>query len=447
MSNDPSLHERAFALITGEDEDDRLCDDIPESACQDQPHNFFLNVGNGMCTKLAEQLASPGLVLPWLLGTIGAPSFLAGWLVPIRRAGALAPQMMVAGMLRRAAVRKWFWVLAGATQAIALLLMALAVAFLPALAAGFCVVTLLAVFSIASGIGSVSFSDVVGKTIEPGRRGRMLALRASLGGVLALIAGGLLRHYGGESDSLAIYITLIIIAAALWAIGSVLFALKAEPPGATDGSRTVFTELQGGWTLMKRESSMRRFVLARSLLVCVELSIPFYALHARSMDQIDSSALGIFIIAVSLAEILSSPVWGTFADTSSRGVMTVAGMIAVAAGLFALCFKLFPDALANAYVYGIVFLLVGLAHGGIRLGRKTWIIDASPKDERPTWVALSNTIVGIFTLVAAGLGVIADVFTIETLLVVLIIIAAIGSMSAWWMPEASSVRAVHSSGK
>jgi MFS family permease len=443
MADAQSLHEKTYAYITGDDEADRLCDDIPESACKHQPRNFLLNVGNGMCTKLAEQLASPGLVLPWLLATIGAPSFLAGWLVPIRKVGSLAPQMMIAGALRRAAVRKWFWVLAGAVQAVALVLMALAVAFLPATAAGLSVVALLAVFSVASGVGSVSFSDVVGKTIDAGKRGRILALRASLGGVLALIAGGMLRSYGGENDSIGIYITLLIIAACLWVAGSVLFALKHEHAGATDGSRTMFTELTGGWSLLKSQSPMRRFIAARSFLVAVELSIPFYALHARSLDEIGSSALGIFIIAVSLSEILSSPVWGKLADSSSRWVMVVAGGIAAAAGVLALSFTLLPDVLRNAYVYGVVFLLVGLAHGGIRLGRKTWIIDAAPRDERPTWVALSNTIVGLVTIIAAGLGVIADLWSVQVLLIMLIVVAVLGSISAWWMPEASDVRASH----
>ena len=34
---------------------------------------------------LAEQLASPGLVLPWILGAVGAPAALVGLLVPTRR--------------------------------------------------------------------------------------------------------------------------------------------------------------------------------------------------------------------------------------------------------------------------------------------------------------------------------------------------------------------------
>ncbi len=441
MSNDQDTVGRAYAFVSGDDDEDRLCEDISESACRHQPRNFFLNVGNGMATKLAEQLASPGLVLAWLLSAIGAPSFLAGWLVPIRRAGSLAPQMMIAGAIRRQAVRKWFWVAAGITQAITLVLMAIAVAFLPPLGAGFAVVSLLLIFSIASGVGSVAFSDVVGKTITRGRRGRMLALRASLGGVLALGAGLILRQTVENDDAVGVYILLIVIAAALWALGSILFAFMLEAPGASDGSRTMFTELKGGWTLIKRESSIRRFIIARCLLTGVELSIPFYALHARALDPIDSSALGIFIIAVSLAEILSSPVWGRFADRSSRGVMIVAGFIAGGAGVFALLFDLLPQAWQSAYVYGLVFLLIGLAHGGIRLGRKTWIIDAAPKDDRPTWVALSNTIVGVAMIAAAGLGVIADLFTVQVLIGVLIVIALAGSAAAWWMPEADSARA------
>jgi 2-C-methyl-D-erythritol 2,4-cyclodiphosphate synthase len=34
---------------------------------------YLLNVANGACTKLAEKLAGPDLVLPWLLGAIAAP--------------------------------------------------------------------------------------------------------------------------------------------------------------------------------------------------------------------------------------------------------------------------------------------------------------------------------------------------------------------------------------
>lgn len=48
-----------------------------------------MNALNGSVTKLAEQLASPGLVLPWLFSSIGAPMALAGPLVPVKDAGSI----------------------------------------------------------------------------------------------------------------------------------------------------------------------------------------------------------------------------------------------------------------------------------------------------------------------------------------------------------------------
>jgi hypothetical protein len=74
------------------------------------PQNFVLNVLNGSAPKLVEQLASPGLVLPWLFSAIGAPTALAGLLVPVKEAGSLLPQLAVAGSIRAYQKRKWFWV-------------------------------------------------------------------------------------------------------------------------------------------------------------------------------------------------------------------------------------------------------------------------------------------------------------------------------------------------
>ena len=129
-----ALSERVYEVVAGE-EDDRACEAIPEEACQEVPGNFLLNALNGASTKLAEQLASPGLVLPWMLGAVGAPAALVGFLVPIRRAGSLLPQLAIAGRIRAHARRKWFWVGAGAVQAVALAAMIPAILLLPPMAA------------------------------------------------------------------------------------------------------------------------------------------------------------------------------------------------------------------------------------------------------------------------------------------------------------------------
>lgn len=68
----PSLPDRANRLLTDEaGVEGRACEAIPDEACVEAPRNFLRNAGNGAAPKLAEQLASPGLVLRLLLAHRG----------------------------------------------------------------------------------------------------------------------------------------------------------------------------------------------------------------------------------------------------------------------------------------------------------------------------------------------------------------------------------------
>jgi MFS family permease len=423
-----------YSYITGEDPEARACDDIPDEACSEVPTSFALNVLNGTCTKLAEQLASPGLVLPWLLASLGAPVALSGWLVPVRQAGSLVPQLVVADALRGFPRRKWFWVAAGVFQATMLLLMAVAAATLPPAAAGAAIVVLLALFSVASGVGSVAFSDVVGKTVPRGRRGRMLALRASLGGGLALIAGLVMRAYLGGDVSLAPLLLLLVAAAGLWIAGAGFFALIPEPAGVTGGRSNGLRAALRQMTLLVREAALRRFVIARLLLLSVELTMPYLTLYARSRPGVDAQDLGTFVIAVSIAAVVSSPLWGRFSDLASNRVMAAGAVIGAVAVTVAVALDRAPVDLRSAELYAVVFVILGLAEGGVRLGRKTYLVDMAPAGEKGTYKALTNTVVGVVMLVAGGLGAVAQAVGVELFLGGLGAMMLAGAILSWRLP-------------
>ena len=434
----PDLIERAYDFITVDDEG-RTCEAIPDSACQQAPRNFALNVLNGSATKLAEQLASPGLVLPWLFSAIGAPAAIAGLLVPVKESCSLLPQLAVAGSIRRFPRRKWYWAGAGTTQALLLALMIPMALWLSPTAAGWTITALLGLFSIASGVGSVAFKDVLGKTIPKGKRGRLLAARATVGGILTLIAGSVIRLYIADIQSLAPYLILIGCAAILWAAAALFFASITEEPGATGGGRNALGEVRAGLRLIREVSGFRRFILARSFLVSIELSLPFYSLYALAKVGLSVGGLGVFVIANGISNIFSSPVWGRFADRSSRGVMTVSSLFAVATGLIALIIGQIPADLQNHLVFAPIFLFIGFSQAGLRLGRKTYLVDGAPDNDRPLYVAVSNTVIGLVTLMGGGLGLIAYAFGIQVLLVVLIVLALIAAAICRSLPEASDM--------
>lgn len=432
----PGLADRAYAILSGDDDFDRTCEAIPEAACTAVPRNFLLNLANGAATKLAEQIASPGLVLAWLMSAVGAPLAFTGFLVPIRQAGALLPQLAAAARIRAAPRRKLFWAGAGTVQALALATMIPAVLILPPVAAGCAILVLLAVFSMASGVGSVAFQDVVAKTIPKARRGRLLASRAAVGGALA-IAVALYLHLGPDlSDRVWPILVLVGAAALLWLMGAGFFAAIDEEPGETAGGRNPLAEAREGLVLIREQHGYRAYLLARVFLVSVEIAMPFYAVLAGKVAGETWKTLSLYILATGLGTILSSPFWGRSADRSSRRVMVLSGIIGAVAAASAVAIAAYADTGLATYLYALPFIVHGIAEGGVRLGRKTYLVDAAPAAERPLYVATGNTLVGAFTLASGLLGLLLAVLGLESMLILLGILAAIGSLAAWRMPEA-----------
>ncbi len=431
--------ELPYRILSGDDSDERACSTIPDEACSEIPRNYLLNVVNGAATKLAEQLASPGLVLPWLLSSIGAPATLATLLTPVKQAGSLLPQLAVAAWIRSLARRKWAWVVAGSLQAGTLLLAVAAAIVLPPLPAGIGIVVCFLLFSALSGIGSVAFQDVLGKTIPKGRRGRLLANRATIGGCLTLAAAAAL-HFGLEEQArLSLTLALVLAAAGLWALGALAFAAIDETPGATSGGRSMLGELRAGLGLFRDVRGFRRFVMTRGLLLAVELAMPFYALHASRLLGDSAASLAILIFAVGLANIVSSPFWGALSDASSKSVMAISGAIGAAAGLGAVSIAFAPAAFQNAWLYAVLFFALGVAEAGARLGRKTYLADAAPDDERPLYVAFSNTVVGLLALIGGFLGLLVDLTAPLVAIVVLALISALAVLAAARLPEADGM--------
>ena len=180
--------EDLYNRVTG-DEDARVCKDIPKEACADQPQNYFAYLGANLLGKVADEIASAKLVIPWVFGALGVSAAFTGFLVPIREAGVLLPQLAVAAAVRRLAIRKGIWLLGAVLSALSLFGMALAALTLEHSAAGASILLMLVIFSLSRGLCSVSAKDVLGKTVSKSRRGALMGWSASLAGVAVLGIG------------------------------------------------------------------------------------------------------------------------------------------------------------------------------------------------------------------------------------------------------------------
>ena len=408
--------EQLYGLIANE-EDARVCKDIPEEACQEVPRNFFLILAANVLTKLGDLLISPKTVLAWLMSAVGAPALVA-WLVPIRESGSLVPQMVIAAWVRRKAVRKGFWTIGSFGQAVSVVAMAASIWFLEGYAAGGGVIAALIIFSLARGFCSVAMKDVQGKCIPKTRRGRLSGLATTVGGTATVILTVLLFWDRGD-PSLGFYTVLLLLAAVLWVIAGTLFANVEEYAGETGGGGNALTEAVKSLSLLRDDAPFRHFVITRALLLCSALASPYFVVLAQQESDI-GWMLGVFLLASSLASSVSASFWGWAADTSSRRVMirgaAMASGICLLVGLLAL---LLGPGFGGAWFYPIAFFVLSVAHAGVRLGRKTYLVDMAGGNKRTDYTAVSNTVIGVLLLVTgaftAAISLISDVAVILVL--------------------------------
>ena len=437
INNSNTLVENLYDRITG-DEDARVCKDIPDSACNDQPRNFFAYLVANLLGKVADEIASAKLIIPWLFGMLGVPALFTGFLVPIREGGVLLPQLAVAAAVRNMAIRKTIWLAGSLLSAVSLFGMAYVALSFKGNAAGGAILIMLIVFSLSRGLCSVSAKDVLGKTVSKSRRGALMGWSASISGVAVLLIGLWLASVNLEDAGLNVFAGLLIAGGVLWIIATLVFALIIEQPGATEGGGNALSVALQQLQLLKTDAPFQRFVIARGLLLSVALAPPFYVLIAQANAGDQLLGLGALIIANGLAASLSAPVWGYMGDRSSKQVMVIATTGAGLLGIFTYT-AIINDWhwVINNYGIAAIFLILNIMHGGVRLGRKVYLVDMASGNNRAAYVAVSNTVIGVLMLFGGLIGLIGDWLGPAAIVLVLGVMSMLAAFYIKYLPEVS----------
>ena len=387
-----------------DEEDTRLCKDISADACRDSPRSFVLILISYFLTKLGDAISSPKTTLAWLATSVGAPAFVLGFLVPIRESGSMLPQLFIGGIVRRLAIRKWVWVAGSIGQCLCIVGLGVTALTLTGASAGWAILGLITLFSLARGFCSVAAKDVLGKTIAKPKRGQLTGWSASAAGLLTVGIGGalMLPVDGGLDESLLG--ALFIGAGLLWLIAAGVYARVPEYPGETGGGRSILDALSS-LKLLLTDKPFRRFVITRALLMCSALSAPFYIALAQQRYGSPAYLLGAFVAAAGIASLVSAPVWGRFADASSKQVMVAAAVITSGVGLATFAVDQWsPDIGASPWFLPLAYFVLSVAHSGVRVGRKTYVVNLATGNKRTEYVAVSNTVIGALLLVVGSVG-------------------------------------------
>ncbi|MDQ2093415.1 MFS transporter [Rhodalgimonas zhirmunskyi] len=382
-----SLREYAFEELSGADEE----------KIEGEAGNWLRHAASLGLTKSADGLFDPKLVLSWLLTALSVPSVFVGLLVPIREAGALLPQLLTAPRIHAMPRRKWAWAGAAAVQGLMVGAILLAALTLEGAAAGWAICIALAVLALGRSVASVSYKDVLGKTVSQSRRGAATGTAATVAAGVVIVFAGLLIW--APVARMNLVIGALCVAAAAFLLAAVIFvglSEKATPDEVETSPLGALAQLKSLW----RDPVLGRFVIVRGLLVSTSLAPPYLVMMAANAGNEAFQRLGALVLAAAVASLLSSYVWGRLADRSSRWVLVLAGGSGAAALVLALGLEAL-GLVGTIWALPLALFALMIAYHGVRQGRSTYLVDMSPEDKRLEYAAAANTAIGI-TLLGTG---------------------------------------------
>ena len=413
-----------------------VCDDISEEACEHVPENFFRIIISNTLTKLGDALSSPKTVLVWLMTYLNVPVSIISFVVPIREAGSMLPQIFIASFVRKKSIRKWIWVVGSLLQFLSIASIGIIATLYRGTTAGLLILLLLILFSLSRSLSSVASKDVMGKSIPKKRRGRLNGFSTAISGFLVLGAGLLIVLYSKENQTLIFYSSLILFAAFLWLPAAWVYAGIKEFPGETSESKNVFKEAWSRLQLIQSDTDFRKFIIARSLLLCSALTAPFYVVLAQDYLGKQTYVLGLFVLANGIASSLSAPFWGKMADQSSKNVMVKGAIITAVLGISMFFIISYSSFLRTQFIlYPLAVFALGIAHSGVRLGRKTYVVDMAKGNKRTDYVSASNTIIGIILLFTGGISALTSLISTEGTILALSIFGLLGAFASYRLPR------------
>ena len=390
--------------------------------------DFKLSVLNGIFFAVVFSIVKSGMVLSAFFLKLTNSTLFATLPLALMQIGQLWPQLIVSNVAEARERKMPFYILPATARLILFTLISLSTYMLGANKPMLLVIIFSALYfahSSCSGVCGIAFWDIIGKTIPANRRGRFMALRGFLGGILGFATGFYVRYMLSKdgpafpSNYAYLFITAIIFQAG----SSLSFAFVREPVTAARKDRTPFRKhLFQGVQILRTDRDYRLLFQVRILNSLAMLGgmvfIP-YAIKALGMPE---SSVGVLMVIVTCFALPSNFLWSYIADNYgnrllllvSTGIYLLVPVIAFAS-YYANSLPLHVPFLNGYDLRSITFILAfvvsGVAIKGRTIGELNYLLELAPEEKRPSYLAFMSVLLAPTVLVPLVAGIVAELIS------------------------------------
>lgn len=355
---------------------------------------------------MAMSFVSTDSVLPTFVRSLTDSEPIVGLVGTVYTAGWLLPQLFGAAMMSGKPRKKPYVMAASYVARPLFLLLGLATwAGLPLypnamLAALFACLVL---FTLMDGVASVGWFDILARAVPLSRRGRLLGVSQLASGLLGMAVGGLVGVILSNPalDFPNNYALLFALCSLTHVPALIALSSIQEPEidgdslaeeGGDPSLGALARRLGAVW---KGDAGFRRLISARWFVGCMGLASCFYVLHATEVMGLPEVVTGWFVSARMAGGAVSSLLLGWVSDRyGPRRVVQLGAATAAASPILALMIHMVGSPVV-ARVYPLVFFFYGVTVNTTLLGPMNYLMEMAPAGQRPIYIGLANTLMGV----------------------------------------------------
>jgi MFS family permease len=392
---------------------------------QAETRNFVLLLVQGVARRVANELSSEKLVLPFIYTALGGAVIFSGLFAPVIIISRLAAQLFGARLVSLSRQGKLLLASSTGLSAVVLALLAgftadLAVNWLP-----FAYVMASVLLGAGSGFGALVFQDLIGRVLSERPRVNLLFAIGAFSGFMVIVitlASQYVTGFEGAGKTARDHIHLIWAGVAMMSLSTLSALFVREPPRVTTADASAnakgnyMASLYDSTRAVMRLSWFRRFMFARVLFIMVEMVMPFFAVHAATYHARSAPSLSIFVIAFSIGMIAGGVVWPPVSRKSIQLVLSLASLVAGLAAALAFANHM-TAGVQSPYLHAAMIMCLGFATQGTLDGSTAYVVGSSTDEQRPYCIAVSNLVAGVVGvpialaagLIAEGMGVVVAI--------------------------------------
>jgi len=396
--------------------------------------NFSVNMADVVSFWFGLSFISSTTIVPLYISKLTDSTVAIGLAAVISQGAWYLPQLFTANFVEGLARKKPMVVNLGffleRLPMWVIVLSAVFAAWNPALAL-FIFLTAFAWHSFGAGVIATSWQDLIARCFPVERRGRFMGTSFFVGALTGAAAAGFSARLLADFPFPTNFIYSFTIAALSISISWVFLALTREPVGPViknkQSNRQFWSDLPH---IVRRDENYRRFLFARLLLALGGMGLGFVTVAAVKRWSIADGTVGTYTLAFLLGQMAGNLTVGFLADKRGHKLSLEIGALSSFLA-FALAW-LAP----TPEFYLVVFFLLGIMTGAVLVSGILVVMEFSRPERRPTYIGMTNTSVGVVSMIAPLIGAALAVAGYNWLFAVSAILSLLSAVALhWWVRE------------